>query len=119
MHGSSSQARLVEVDYPCFPIDFGVAEATCSADAQLVPPAEELSDTLDHVPANRGIGLACEAETEVLGPSQQESVEPGLQFGPGRRVSPEQQSVDLLLESLLSFRRGPGRQKSPPSLPMP
>jgi hypothetical protein len=42
-----------------------------------------------------------------------------MQFGPGRRVSPEQQSVDLLLESLLSFLRGPGRQDLPPGLPMP
>ena len=119
MHGSSSQAHLMKVDHPCFPIDLGVTEATRSADAQLVPAAEELSDTLDHVPANRCIGLTCEAETEVLGPSQQELVEPGVQFGPWRRVSPEQQSVDLLLESLLSFLRGPGRQDLPPGLPMP
>jgi hypothetical protein len=48
MRGFSSQARLMEVDHPCIPIDLGVAEATRSADAQLVPSAEELSDTLDH-----------------------------------------------------------------------
>lgn len=57
-----------------------------------------------------------EAETEVLGPPQQESVEPGMQFGPGRRVSPQQQSVDLLLESL-SPLRGPGRQDCRPGEP--
>jgi hypothetical protein len=50
MHGSSPQAHLVEVDHSCFPVDLGVAEATGSADAQFVPPAEELADTLDHVP---------------------------------------------------------------------
>ena len=72
----------MEVDHPCFPIDLGVPEATRSADAQFVPAAEELSDTLDNMPANRCIGLTSEAETEVLSPSQQESVEPGMQFRP-------------------------------------
>lgn len=40
MHRSSAQARLVEVDYPCFPIDLGMAEATRSGEGTWHPEKE-------------------------------------------------------------------------------
>jgi hypothetical protein len=96
MRGPSSQARLPGIDYPHFPENLAVAEPTGSAHAQFVPAAEKPSDTLDHVPADRCIGIARIAKAEVRGPSDQKAVEPETQLGPGCRVSPEQQSVDLL-----------------------
>ena len=65
-------------------MDLGVAEATGSTDAQLVPPAEKPSDSFFHVPDDGIVSLTRETEAEVLGPSQQEPVEPhqiGSQIG--------------------------------------
>src|SRR4051794_21769809 len=118
MHGSPGQARLADVDHSHLPMDLGVPEAAGSADAKLVPPTKETSSPFPYMPADRIIGLTSEAEAEVLGPSRQESVEPDLQLRPGHRVSPVQQGVDLLLEPLLGFLRGLGRQQSPAGPPM-
>jgi hypothetical protein len=109
MHGLSSEARLPEIDHSLFPVDLGVAEAMGSVDAQLMPPAEEPSDMLEDVPADRCIGFRCVPKAEVLSPTDQEAVEPDTQLGPGCRVSPDQQSVDLFLEPLAGFLRGLGR----------
>jgi hypothetical protein len=107
MRGPSSQARVVDVDHSHLSMDLGMPEAAGSADAQLVPPAEEPPYSFLHMPADRIIGLTGETEAEVLGPSRQESVEPSSQLGPGRGISPGQQGVDLLLQPLLGFLRGP------------
>ena len=45
-------------------------------------------------------------QAEVLSPTDQEAVEPDTQLGPGCRVSPDQQSVDLFLEPLAGLIRG-------------
>ncbi len=57
MHGPSLQARLEDIDHSHFPEHLGIAEAPCSADAQLMPPAEESSDPFQHVPADGIIRL--------------------------------------------------------------
>jgi hypothetical protein len=109
MHGPSSQARLPGIDHPHYPENLGVAEPLGSADAQFVPSTEKPSNTFEHVPADRCIGIPCVAKAEVLSPTDQEAVEPETQLGPGCRVSPQQQSVDLLLETLEGFLRWLGR----------
>ena len=73
MRGPSFQARLVDIDYTHLAMHLGVSEAAGSADAQLVPPAEEPPDSFPHMPADGVIGLACEAEAEVLGPPPTEA----------------------------------------------
>jgi len=77
MRGPPVQARLVEVNHSYLPVDLGVAETAGSANADFVPPAEEPSDPIPHMPADSLIGLDCRAEAEVLGPSRQKSVQPG------------------------------------------
>src|SRR4029077_1023078 len=71
------------------------------------------------VPPESRIGLAEVAKAEVLGPSRHETVPPGLQLWPRRRVAPKQQGVDLSFEPLLGLLRGPGRKESLPGFPMP
>jgi hypothetical protein len=77
MHGASSQTRLMDFDYSQLPMDLSMSETTGSADAQFVPSAEKPSDSIPHMPSDGIIGLACEAEPEVLGPARHKSVEPG------------------------------------------
>src|SRR6476469_2527305 len=119
MHGPSPQARLVEVDHSHLSVDLGVTEAAGSADTKLVSPTEKPPSPFPEMPADSGVGLACVAEAEVLGPAQEKAVEPVPQFGPGGRISTEEQGIDLVLEPLLSFLRGLDRELSPPGLPMP
>ena len=119
MHGASSQTRLVDVDYPQLPMDLGVSETTGSADAQFVPPAEKPSDSIPHMPSDGIIGLACEAEPEVLGPARHKSVEPGPQLGPGCRVPAVKQGIDLFLEPFPGLLRWLGRNEPLTGPPMP
>lgn len=119
MHGPSLQARLVDIDHPRFPEHLGVAEAPRSADAQLMPPAEEPSDPFQHVPADSIICLAREAEAEVFGPSRQEPVEPISQLRPRGGLPRNSRMLIFSLILFWDFFEGRAPMNRSPGLPVP
>src|SRR5215218_5876432 len=102
MHGASTQAHLMKVEHTRFPVHLGKSKAAGSS-RELVPTSEKPPYPARYMPPKSRIRLGGVAKAEVLGPSQQQTVEPSVQFRPRRRVSPEKQSVDLPLEPLLGF----------------
>jgi hypothetical protein len=86
---------------------------------QFVPSPEELPHPGGYMPLDGLIGLGGVAELKVFRPTRQQTVQPAPQLGPRGWIPRVQQEVDLVLEILLRFLRGLGRNDFLPGAPVP